>query len=118
MGADTLEPGERPEEQFPEEGAVAVAEAPVVSEDYPSPNLFCRDTCANCRRPLIHMGERGWKHMDARIDMETNPAFCVPELYVEPQTAWGFLATKDKSPFEVSGGASQVRGGWSGGGVK
>ena len=112
MSADVLEPGQEPEE--PSEGAVALAEKPV--PEVPQ-KPFYREICASCRRPLIELDGRGYVHLDARIDMPDNPAFCIAELYVEPQTPWGFLDVKGKSDFSVGQGPSKVREGWSGGGV-
>jgi hypothetical protein len=81
-------------------GIVEEEESVVVPLAKPSSIKTARDICASCRRPGIEL-DRGWVHLDARIDDPTNRAFCVFELYEAEPVAWGFLQTRGKSDFRV-----------------
>lgn len=84
----------------PGEAAIEEVEQPIiVPPKIFTTDKFIKNICTNCRRPLIEL-DRGWVHVDSRIDDPRQPAFCVPELYVEPDVRWGFLEIKGRHGVE------------------
>lgn len=66
-----------------------------------------RDTCAECKRPLVDFGDGMLRHENANIDSPANPAFHFPIKYVEPPIAWGFLNSNNRRTYGVESGLDE-----------